>query len=358
MTDNNYIVLMAGGTGTRLWPVSRESMPKQFQRFERDKSLIQETYEHVKNLVPSENIFISLGPAALKETQKQLKEINKKNYIIEPISKNTGPSIALVAAKIFKKDPSAVIATIASDHIVTKVNNYRYTFKNAFEFVKNNPQYLVTVGITPDRPHTGFGYIKVGAKIGKTNVRQAEKFVEKPDMITAKKYVSSGKYMINASYFIFSAGEMIKMFENLSPQIYKGLRNILKAIDTAEENKVTKEEFEKFPKIPIDTAIAEKAKNIAVIPADLGWSDVGSWTVFYDLLQSDRANVISRGHHVGLDDKNCLFIAGNKLLATVGLEDIIVVDTPDVTLVCHKNKAQEVKNLISKLKEQGKSQYL
>lgn len=358
MQDNNYVVLLAGGSGTRLWPVSRVAKPKQFHCFTSNKSLLQDTYERVKDLVPKKNIFVSLGESILKETQSQIKDIPKDNYIVEPIGKNTAPSTALIAAKLFKKDPQAIIAMVSSDHVVNKVTNYQNTFNNAFNFVKKNPKYLLTIGIKPESPHTGYGYIKIGQKINKSSAHKVEEFVEKPNLETAQKYLKSGKYLWNAGYFVFRADSMIEMFEKYAPKIYSGLKEILSAINTINEKEVIQKEFEKFDKIPIDTAIAEKAENIAVIPADLGWSDVGSWTSLYDLLKNDKDEIVKRGHHIGVGDKNCLFFAGDKLLATVGLEDIIIVDTADVTLVCHKDKAQDVKSLIEKLKQKGKHQYL
>lgn len=358
MNDNNYLVLMAGGSGTRLWPISRESKPKQFHRLTSDKSLLQETFERTRSLVAPKNIFVSLGQNTLKETQRQLKKVPKENYIIEPQAKNTAPAIALVAAKIFKINPGAIIATISTDHTVNNVSNYQRTFEKAFNFVKSNPDYLVTVGILPDRPETGYGYIKLGRKFSNEKILAVDKFVEKPDFKTAKKYLDSGNYLWNASYFIFRADGIIKMFELYASEIYRGLKNIIKTSNSFQEQKVIEKEFERFPKIPIDIALAEKVKKIAVIPAQLGWSDVGNWSALHDLLCKGNPQVIAKGQHVGIGDKNCLFFAHNRLLATVGLENIVIVNTPDVTLVCHKDKAQEVKLLIEKLKKEGKTKYL
>lgn len=358
MKNNFYIVLMNGGAGTRLWPVSRESLPKQFHKLTSEKSLLEETYERIKVLTTLDKIFVSLGPKAVDETRKQLKDIPKENYIIEPESKNTAPSTALIAAKIFKKDPDAIIATISADHTVTKTSNYQYAILKAVHFAKQNPDFLVTLGIKPSTPHTGYGYIKLGRKFTDSPAYAVDQFVEKPDEATAKKYLKSGKYLWNAGYFIFRADTILKMFESHAPEIYRGLKDILKAVDTAKEKEIIKKAFADFKKVPIDTAIAEKVKNIAVVPADLGWSDVGSWTSVYDLLENDQDNNVRRGHHIGVGDKNCLFFAQDKLLATVGLEDIVIVDTPDATLVCKKDKTQEIKNLIEKLKDKGLTKYL
>ncbi len=352
MKENHYIVIMAGGSGTRLWPMSRKDTPKQFQKFSSNRSLIQETYDRVKILVPKKNIYVSLVENILKTTQEQLKEIPKENFIVEPEVKNTAPATALIAATIFQKNPKAIISTIASDHTFQKIANFQKALNSAATFIESNPDYLVAIGIKPTRPDTGLGYIKVGKKL-EGSIFQADTFVEKPNLQTAEKYLSSGKYLWNACYFTFSASGMLKMIEKHQPEIYKGLRQILR------DEKVGPI-YAKFPIIPIDTAIAEKVKKIAVIPADLGfWSDIGTWSSLYELLSKREGNhTISKGFHIGLDDKNCLVYAQDKLLATVGLEDIIIVDTADVTLVCNKNKTQDVKNLIEKLKQKGHHKYL
>mgnify|MGYP001276998956 CR=1 FL=1 len=351
MKENFYIVIMAGGSGTRLWPMSRKDSPKQFHNISGERSLIQETYDRLKDLVPKENMYVSLVGNILETTQKQLPEIPKENYIIEPEAKNTAPAIGLVTATIFKINPNAIISTIASDHTVNKIANYQKAINLSFSFVEKNPKYLTAIGINPTKPDTGFGYIKKGKKISSQNVFEVEEFVEKPNLETAKKYLKSGKYLWNACYFTFKAAEMLEMFSKYEPDIYKGLRKILKGDDI---NAI----YAKFPLAPIDTAIAEKAEFIAVIPADMDWSDVGSWESLYELLSKNDSMVISKGHHIGIDNKNCLIYAQDKLLATVGLEDIIIVDTPDVTLICNKKKSQDVKKLIEVLKKSGYHKYL
>jgi len=357
MNSNFYIVILAGGSGTRLWPISRCNRPKQFHNFcHKEMSLIQETYARVKDLVPKENIYVSLVKDILKMSQKQLPEIPKKNFIVEPVSKNTAPAIALATAQIIGAEPEAVIATIASDHTVGKTNKFHQTLLQAKNFLLKNPDYLVTIGIKPTNPNTGYGYIKIGRKFPKTPAREAEKFVEKPDLKTAETYLKNGDYLWNAGYFIFRASELLKMFKTHAPEIYRLIQQIR---SSRFEEKDLQRYYQKMPSLPIDTAIAEKVKKIVVIPADLGWSDVGNWASLYQLLTSKKNNgVVSYGHHLSMGDKNSLIYAQDKLLATVGLEDIIIVDTPDVTLVCHKNKAQDVKKLIEKLRKEGQTRYL
>jgi mannose-1-phosphate guanylyltransferase len=358
MQNNFYVVLLAGGSGTRLWPMSRKSMPKQFHKFSGEKSLLVETYDRFIGVVPKENIYISLGENVLTETQKQLKDIPKENFIVEPVGKNTAPAIGLSAIKIFKKNPAAIIAAISSDHTVKKVTAYQKAFITAKSFVEKNPEYLVVIGIKPDKPETGYGYIKVGKKFSNHPINIVDKFVEKPDLKTAEKYLTSGKYLWNAGYFVFRADSIISMFEKYAPEIYIGLKEILKAIDSPKEKEIINKEYAKFAKVPIDTALAEKVDKIAVVPADLGWSDIGSWASLLDILMDKKNGIVTKGHHISVDDKNCLVYAADKLLTTVGLDNIIIVDTPDVTLVCNKDKSQDVKKLIEKLKEQGKEEYL
>lgn len=359
MQNNRYVVIMGGGSGTRLWPISRTNLPKQLHRFSSEKSLIQETFERVKNLVPKENIYVSLVKPILKYCEEQLPNIHRENYIVEPEGKNTAPAIGLVAATIFKRDPQAIVITIASDHVVNNVTNFTEAIKSAFAFVEKNPQYFTTVGIKPTRPDTGLGYIKVGRKFENSRLHAVEKFVEKPNEEVAEKYLASGEYLWNASYFVWRADKLIAMYEKHAPDIYKHMKEILRVVGQQDSQKVIDKIYKSMPKEPIDTAIAEKVEDIAVVPADLGWSDIGSWATLYDLLSSTKGtHTVSEGNHIGVDDKNCLIYAQDKLLATVGLEDIVIVDTPDVTLVCNKNKSQDIKKLIEKLKEQKQDKYL
>lgn len=355
-------VIMAGGSGTRLWPMSRKNFPKQLHSLVSDKSLIQETYERLRSFLPPENIFVSTAEQYLNETRRHLPEVPEDNFIVEPSARNTAPAIGLVAAYFAKRDPHSIIATVASDHVVSKTDEFRQVMIAAGEAISKYPDYVATVGLKPTEPNTGLGYIQMNSMkdtINGQKVFGVKKFVEKPSLASAKKYVSSWEYLWNASYFIWRADTMLDLFKKLAPNFYKPISKIAASLGTEKQSKVIAREYGKMPSGPIDTVIMEKAKKVLILPADLGWSDIGSWASLYDILSnSTGSHIIAKGHHVGLNNQNCLVYAHDKLVATIGLEDVIVVDTADVLLICNKHHAQDVKKIIDKLKEEGKHLYL
>jgi len=364
---SNYAVIMAGGTGTRLWPMSRIAKPKQFQKLVGDKTLIQETYDRVKRAVPAENIFVSTNTKYEEEIKLQLPYVKSDNFIIEPSKRNTAPALAYVAAEIYRRDKDAIIATLASDHVVANVDVFCEALKTAFEASNKYPDHLILVGIKPTRPDTGLGYIKMGSakvKIEGEQVFEVDKFLEKPDFATAEKYVQSWEYLWNAAYYFFSAKQLLGWFKDFVPRTHELIAEIdkLKETEGNEETEVKiKELFEKTQDEQFEFAVIEKLdpKKVLVIPADLGWSDIGNWGTLHDVLsESYGSSVVSRGYHLDVDSEKCLVYGADKMIATVGLENIIIVDTPDVLLVANKNKAQDVKKLLDKLKEQGKDLHL
>jgi mannose-1-phosphate guanylyltransferase len=359
MTKHHYAVIMAGGAGTRLWPVSRQKNPKQFQKLTGKRSLFQQTFSRIKRVVPASNIFVSIGKKHLKAASQQLPTIPQKNYIIEPVGRNTAPAVGLATLYIHRRDPRAIVATLASDHEIQKEDNFVKDLKLAFAAVARHPFFLLTIGLKPTYPATGYGYIKIGKKfdrIGARTIYRVNRFVEKPDEQTAQRYLDSNDYLWNASYFIFQAAHMLNMYEKHSSKIWGLLKKIGDKID--DQGQVDRL-FEKMPNEPIDTEIMEKGDKMAVIPADLGWSDVGSWKSVYEILcQKLNMNEIVRGEHIGYKDKNIFVLGHKRMIATVGLENIAVIDTSDVTLVINKNRAQDIRKIVEKLKKRGKKGFL
>lgn len=355
--NHNYIVIMAGGKGTRLWPMSRDTKPKQLQNLIGNQTMIQDTFERIRQIVPIDHIYISTNKRYEKTIKKQLPVINKNNFIIEPSAKNTAPAIGLVAAIILKHDEDAIVTTIASDHVITKEKNFTSSIKICQNFVFNNPQYIGTVGILPTQAHTGYGYIEKGKqieKVGQLDVFKVKKFVEKPDKKTAQKYLESKKFFWNASYFTFNCKHIMNYFKKLEPKIYKLLNNIYNSLDTNKEKITIEYSFKIMPELAFDYLV-EKLQSVFIVPADLGWDDIGSWEAIKNIISSGKTGaVVERGNHLGIDNHDSLIYAQDKLVCTIGLNNLVVVDTDDVLFICNKSRSQDVKKLIEKLQSNKK----
>lgn len=347
MNSKFFVVIMAGGSGTRLWPKSRIKKPKQLYALVNNESMIKNTVKRLAPVVPLKNIYIATNALQAKDIARELPRL-KHNLIKEPAIRNTAPSIGL-AAEILK-DKAEIIAFLPADHYIGKEKEFQKALQKAFEAAKND--YLVLIGIRPSDPDTGLGYIKMGKDI-EGDTYQVEKFVEKPDLATAKKYVNSGRYLWNGGMFIGKPQVILNLFKIHQPKIYQVLEKI-----SANPNNLT-QEYDKIENISFDYAIAEKATKVAVIGGDFAWSDVGNWKKLFEMLSKKEGDTVAIGcAHYGVDTNGCLIHGTDRLVATIGLKDIIVVDTPDVVLVCHKDKAQEVKKLVENLKKKGKEKYL
>lgn len=344
-----YIVIMAGGGGTRLWPKSREKKPKQLYALINEKSLIKNTVHRLLPLTSWEKLFIVTNKLHAKEIKKDIPKISP-HLISEPAIRNTAPCISLSALFLRKKDKNAICAFLPSDHYIEKEKEFRRILKKAGEVAKKD--YLVTIGIRPTDPETGLGYIKMGKPIN-NDTYEVERFVEKPNLKKAKEFLKSGQYLWNAGMFIGKADYLLSLFKKHLPKIYQSLMKIEK------NPKLLKREYEKMENISMDYGIVEKTKKIAVLPAEIGWSDIGNWRTLLDILSKKLGeNVVVGCKHIGVDTKGCLIHGTERLVATIGLKDIIVVDTPDVVFVCHKKDAQRVKEIIEKLKKGGGKEYL
>lgn len=356
--NHNYVLIMAGGSGTRLYPRSTDELPKQFQKIVGEKTLFEETYDRVTRFVEPENIYISSNHKYVDLIQKYLPKVPKKNYITEPVKRNTGPAIALATALIYKKDPKAIIVATHSDHLVTKVDDYKKGVLAGINTIVNHSNYVLCIGVKPTSPHTGYGYIerKEEFRISEGHmVYNTSRFVEKPNLELAKEYLSSGNFFWNTGYFIWQAEHFLNELKTFSPDIYKGVNKIVKTEKT-EFKKVLDKEFTKFPDIAVDNMIMEKTENLLVLPVDIGWSDVGSWDVVSDMLGSalkdDQGNY-KEGNVICIDTHNTTILShdNKKVVATIGLDNFIVVTTEEAIVVVPKGRSEDIKKIVEKLKD-------
>lgn len=365
---NAYIVVLCGGGGTRLWPRSRQQTPKQFINFTSDKTLYQETIARAKKIVDAKRIIVITNKDYVNEVKKESPEIPKENIIAEPEKKNTALAMGVAAAYIYKRSPKAVIVNLASDHTVGNLEVAVKTMKASARAAYQN-NYLVAVGIELAFPHTGYGYIRVGKVLGKSNgepVFKVLEFKEKPDLATAKAFLKKGNYFWNANWYTWAAENILDAFAKLSPDLYMNIRRIYDAIGTSTEKVTLKREYALAKEEQIDTAISEKAKNLVLIPGKFGWNDIGSWNVVYDLAKKDHHNnaIIQSSQATEKKEvltyaaKNCLVHYDNQLISLVGVEDLVIVDTKDILLVCKMDKAQKVKEIVNLLKKKKQEEYL
>lgn len=341
---------MAGGTGTRLYPRSRNSQPKQFQKVIGDETLLLQTVKRILPVTQQENIFISTNQRYTKQVKLELPTLGDEQLILEPAKRNTAPAMALSAALIAKHDPDAIVLSTWSDHLVLKPEIFADVVKTGFELIEKDPKQIVAVGVMPTSPHTGYGYIERQKLIKQSNgfdIYQVKRFVEKPNKETAQEYLAKGSFYWNPGYFIWQVGYFLDQIKKFMPEVYKGVMAIK---DGAKASEI----FHNFPDIPIDTAVMEKTEKMTVIPADLGWSDVGSWDAIDEVIeQSKRSSEgnYSEGLFVGIDTHSSTILGDEKkLIATIGLDNVIVVNSDDAILITTKGRSEEVKKIIEELK--------
>lgn len=355
-----YAVIMAGGSGTRLWPRSRQNRPKQFHSLTSDRSLLQETVARLDPVIPTENIYIIANKKHNRAIKEQLPQLSESQVVGETVARNTAPAVGIMAAILQEKDPDAVMVVLPADHFIARAEDFRSVLRLAEDTVRED-DFLLTLGIKPTYPETGYGYIEIAneyKEVGDDKVFWVKSFKEKPDLETAQKYVASWRYVWNSGMFVWKTNTILKMFDRHAPEIYKGLMQFRDALGTPKEAEVLQKVYKNLPSISIDYAIMEKADRVLVIPVDIGWSDIGSWSALHDLLSFDGSANVVVGRHVGVDTYNCLVHGSKRLVATVGLDNMIVVDTDDVLLICPKGRSQDVKTLLEKLQEQGRTEYL
>ncbi len=350
------IIILAGGSGTRLWPVSRARSPKQVQPLFGKKTLLQITYSRIKKGFKETDIFISTSQKHLKDIRKQLPKIKKSQLIVEPVAKNTAAAIGLACITLAKKDPKSIIATVNSDHFIKDEKEYLRLIKLAGQTIQKYPDHLVLLGINPTYPDTGLGYIKLGKQLksfDKDKLFKIDSFTEKPDLKTAKKYLKSWAYLWNPAYFVFQVDTMLSLFKKHLP----GQHKILMAIKKSPAK--LKLEFSKVKPTSIDYGIIEKAKKMLCLPANFDWADIGHWQTVQEILASKKSDNVVKGKYIHIDGSgNLVYSYSNKLVATIGVKNSIIIETKDAILVCPKNRAQDVKKIVERLKKEGLTSYL
>jgi len=341
---SNYAIILAGGVGSRFWPLSRNTEPKQFLSVSSSKPMIAETIERISSYINKENIFIATNKKHKNKIQSCLKKfkIPQNNYLFEPTGRNTFAPIAVLTKTISANDPNAVIAVLPCDHVIKKNIVFLKFLKRAMDSAQAGK--IITFGITPKRPETGYGYIKVTRPPDHnraTGLCKVERFIEKPNLETAKKYLLDKRFFWNSGIFIFTAKSFLLEIQKLYPGLYNKL--------------IHEKNFSRLwlslPATSIDYAIMEKTKNITLLPADYGWLDLGSWQAIEEVHSKDKNGNIFKGHSIDLNSSNSIVWGGKKLIATIGLKNIIIVDTEDALLVCSKNNTQDVKRIVELLKK-------
>ncbi len=351
-----YGVIMAGGGGTRFWPLSRQSTPKQLLNLSGKDLMVNEAIDRLSKTADKNDIFIVTNKTQVAKMLEATNGRIQKNHILsEPSARNTAACIGYAALEIIKKYGDGIMVITPSDAYIKNESEFTRILGIAVKAAEEKDA-LVTVGITPTFAATGYGYIKF-QKTGETVLKVLE-FKEKPDEATAKKYVESGEYAWNSGMFIWKASTILKNFERYLPDIYADLQKIGDAMNTADELKVIDEVYPKITSISIDYGIMEKADNVYVVPGEFGWNDVGSFDMLGVLHDADENGNIKIGDQINVDTKNCITYSSGRLVATIGLENVVVIETSDAILVCDKNKVQDVKKVVEQLKAAGRTELL
>lgn len=349
-------VIMAGGSGTRFWPLSRKAKPKQFLALTSARPLIAETMARLKGLATPKESYVVCGKLHEKGVRAAVKGLPRSHVIVEPIARNTAPAIALAALHVAADDPEGILLVLPSDHHIADVPAFQRTLSAAVAVAKSGR--LVTLGIQPNRPETGYGYIRVGEPL-EGKARRVQAFVEKPDLEKARGYLASGEYLWNGGIFVFRADAILAAFEKHMPELFEGLQPIRKALGTKRYSAALAKAFPKLPSQSIDYGVMEKADNIAVVPGDFGWSDVGSFAALPEVRTADAGgNVVEGKNALVIDSRNCVVLGGARPLAVIGMDDVVVVDAGDAILVVPKGKSQDVRKAVEALKTRKLERFL
>jgi mannose-1-phosphate guanylyltransferase len=349
---NSYVVIMAGGIGSRYWPMSKASKPKQFiDILGVGKSLLQQTFDRFNKIIPTENIYIVTNESYRKLVQEQLPSLHNNNILGEPSGKNTAPCIAYACYKIHTQDPEANVVVAPSDHLIMDNEMFFAAIETAFNTSIKHKS-LVTIGIQPNRPDTGYGYIQYIDSETDDAIKKVKTFTEKPELALAKTFIASGDFLWNAGIFIFKTSTIKAAFEKFLPEMHNLFKDGHKFFYTDKEQEFIENVYSQCTNISIDYGIMEKANNVYVVPGDFGWSDLGTWNSLYDILPKDEQGnaIVGKLTRAYESEGNIVNVPDNKLVVIKGVKDLIIVENDQILLICDKNREQEVKEIVTDIK--------
>ncbi len=351
-----HVIIMAGGVGTRLWPLSRRSRPKQFQPLLSERTMLVETYERILPLSSPDHVWVVTGADFVDLVRRQLPEVTSEHVFGEPVGRNSAPAVALAAARIARSEPEAAVLATPADSYIGDPAAYRDYVAVAAETAARG--FIVTLGVIPTHPDTGYGYIKRGHRLETVGgAYRVDRFTEKPDRETAERYLADGGYYWNMGHFIFQAGHFMERCAVHLPEVAAAMGKLAESDDPTGE--LLAKTYQELPPVSIDYGIAEKEEDMAVVPTAVEWSDVGHWRAVKDIAGRHGSLDLKPENHVGVDTQNCFVVASSgRLVVTVGIEDCVVVDTEDALLIVHEDKAHEVREALEEIEKRGKGDSL
>jgi mannose-1-phosphate guanylyltransferase len=358
-----FPVVMAGGSGTRFWPLSRRDRPKQFLALAGEEPLLAATLARLPPLARPRETYVVCGPAHAAAARRMLPKLPEQNFIVEPCARNTAPCVGLAALHVARREPRGVMAMLPADHHIARPAAFRDALAAAAELAERGA--IATIGIRPSRPETGYGYLKLGPRVaarkkkGRAAAHKVERFVEKPDVVTAARYLADGGYLWNSGIFAFRADVILEEIRRAMPVLGEQLDAIAASLGKPGYRKTLARIFPECPSISVDYGVMEKSTRIAVVPADFGWSDVGSFAALSDVKPTDHLGNVAEGDAVVLDSHGAIVLAkGGRPVAVVGIDDVVVVDAGDAVLVCRRDRAQDVRQAVEELSRRGRDEVL
>lgn len=358
--SNTYVAIMAGGIGSRFWPQSRTAKPKQFlDILNTGKTLIQVTYDRFLKIIPKENIYVVVNEDYENLVKEQLPDLTDSQILKEPVRRNTAPCITYACDKIYARDKNATVIIAASDHLILEEQKFLDVINRCVDFVKDNT-FLVTIGIKPTKASTGYGYIQFEDENVQDGFYKVKTFTEKPTLEIAKAFLKSGDFLWNSGMFVWKAKTLLRAVVKYLPEVAEAFREGNQHYDKASEKKFIQEAYSQCTNISIDYGVMEKADNVYTLPAQFGWSDIGSWDSLYEVYEHDYLGNAVAGKNVKIYDSsnNMIMVPKDKLVVLQGLRDYCVIDTGDVLLVCERSKEQEIKQITLDLKVADLDKYL